>query len=155
MRGKRASQRKFEPDPKYGSRTIELFVNYVMSRGKKALARKLVYNSLESAGKTLKKEPTEVLEQALSNVKPVLEVRSRRVGGANYQIPIPVPDDRQISLAIRWIINAANAKGKGDFQSILSQELINAYKGEGDAVKKKEDTEKMAEANKAFAHFRW
>jgi small subunit ribosomal protein S7 len=155
MRGKRAPRRKYEKDPKYDSRIVELFTNYVMLDGKKALARKIVYGALEDAGKKLKKDPLEVLEQALSNVRPILEVRSRRVGGANYQVPVPVPDERQIALALRWIINGARSKEGSDFQTFLSTELVNAYKGEGDAVKKKEDTEKMAEANKAFAHFRW
>jgi small subunit ribosomal protein S7 len=155
MRGKRAPRRKYEKDPKYDSRIVELFTNYVMLDGKKALARKIVYGALEDAGKKLKKDPLEVLEQALSNVRPILEVRSRRVGGANYQVPVPVPDERQIALALRWIINGARAKEGSDFQTFLTAELVNAYKGEGDAVKKKEDTEKMAEANKAFAHFRW
>lgn len=155
MRGKKAPQRKYEKDPKYDSRIIELLTNYVMVDGKKRLARKIVYGSLEDASKKLKKEPVEILEQALSNVRPILEVRSRRVGGANYQIPIPVPEERQIALSLRWIINAAKSKKGNDFQTYLTNELMSAYKGEGEAVKKKEDTEKMAEANKAFAHFRW
>lgn len=155
MRGKRASKRKVNKDPKYQSQAVELFINYVMLDGKKNVARDAVYGALESAAKTLKKDEMEVFDQALSNVKPVLEVRSRRVGGANYQIPVPVPEDRQVSLALRWIINSARSKNGKDFKHFLSEELVNAYKGEGDAVKKKEDTEKMAEANKAFAHFRW
>ncbi|MFH1547559.1 MAG: 30S ribosomal protein S7 [bacterium] len=155
MRGKRASKRKLNKDPKFESETIEMLVNYVMLHGEKAVARKAVYGALESASKTLKKGEIELLDQALSNVMPVLEVRSRRVGGANYQVPVPVPEDRQVTLALRWIISIARSKKGKDFQHFLAEEIINAYKGEGDAVKKKEDTEKMAEANKAFAHFRW
>lgn len=155
MRGKRAPRRKYNRDPKYDSRLVELFVNYVMLHGKKALARKIVYGVLEDASKKLKKEPLDILEQALSNVRPILEIRSRRVGGANYQIPVPVQEERQIALALRWMIGAARAKSGADFQTYLTTEVISAYKGEGEAMKKKEDTEKMAEANKAFAHFRW
>lgn len=155
MRGKRAPKRKYDKDPKYESRIVELFTNYIMMDGKKSLARRIVYTSLEEASKKLKKEPLEILEQALSNVRPVLEVRSRRVGGANYQIPVPVPDERQVALGLRWIVNAARSKKGNDFKTFLTNELVSAYKGEGEAVKKKEDTEKMAEANKAFAHFRW
>ncbi len=155
MRGKRASKRKRKIDPKYNSHTVELLVNYVMADGKKSLARSIVYSSLEDASKKLKKEPVEVLDQALANVMPILEVRSRRVGGANYQIPIPVPEDRQVTLALRWIISVARSKKGKDFKTYLTDELMSAYKGVGEAVKKKEDTERMAEANKAFAHFRW
>ena len=155
MRGKKASKRKMVKDPKYSSEVIERFINYVMLHGKKDLARSTVYGALETAAKKIKKDELDVLNQALSNVMPVLEVRSRRVGGASYQVPVPVPEDRQVTLALRWIINIArNKKGK-DFEVFLSEEIVNAYKGEGEAVKKKEDTEKMAEANKAFAHFRW
>lgn len=155
MRGKRASKRKVSQDPKYSSEAVELFINYVMLHGKKDVARNSVYKALESAGKTLKKDDLEVLDQALSNVRPVLEVRSRRVGGATYQVPVPVPEGRQVALALRWIIKIARSKKGRDFELILAEELVSAYKGEGDAVKKKEDTEKMAEANKAFAHFKW
>lgn len=155
MRGKRASKRKRKIDAKYNSHTVELLVNYVMADGKKSLARNIVYSSLEDASKKLKKEPVEVLDQALANVMPILEVRSRRVGGANYQIPIPVPEDRQVTLALRWIISVARSKKGKDFKTYLTDELMSAYKGVGEAVKKKEDTERMAEANKAFAHFRW
>lgn len=155
MRGKRASKRKVGKDQKYGSEVVEMFINYVMLHGKKDLARNMVYGAIETASKKLKKDEIDMLNQALSNVMPVLEVRSRRVGGANYQIPIPVPDDRQVTLALRWIVSISRSKKGKDFESFLSEELVSAYKGEGEAVKKKEDTEKMAEANKAFAHFRW
>ncbi len=155
MRGKRASKRRVGKDPKYSSEVVEMFINYVMMHGKKEMARNTVYGALETAAKKLKKDELDVLNQALSNIMPVLEVRSRRVGGANYQIPVPVPEDRQISLALRWIINISRKRKGKDFEFFLSEEIVSAYKGEGEAVKKKEDTEKMAEANKAFAHFRW
>jgi small subunit ribosomal protein S7 len=155
MRGKQAPKRKMEPDTQYGSPTVTRLINQVMLDGKKSIARKHVYGSLDSASKEVKKKPMELLDQALSNVKPALEVRSRRVGGANYQIPVPVDDERQEALAVRWIVKVSrNRKGK-DFQAILTDELVQAYKGEGEAVRMKEETERMAEANKAFAHFRW
>lgn len=155
MRGKRASKRMIEGDPKYGSVVVAKFINYVMQDGKKILARKFVYESLEEAAKKVDKKPLELLEESLKNVMPSIEVRSRRVGGANYQVPVPVTEARQLSLALRWIIDSARKKKGKAFGEFLSQELIDAYKGEGSAVKKREDVEKMAEANKAFAHFRW
>lgn len=155
MRGKRAPKRQTEPDTQYNSETVTKFINQVMLHGKKSIAQKMVYGAMEDAAAKLKKKPMEVLEQALANVKPSLEVRSRRVGGANYQIPMPVPEDRQEALAFRWIIGASRKRSGKDFQSMLAEELSNAFNGEGDAVRKKEDVEKMAEANKAFAHFRW
>lgn len=155
MRGKKAPTRKIEPDAKYGSQTVTRMINYAMLHGKRSKAEKYVYGSLKDAADAVKKQPLELLEGVMLNVKPVLEVRSRRVGGANYQVPVPVTDDRQEALALRWIVSVTrNKKGK-DFQSLLTNELVSAYKGEGDAVKKKQETERMAEANKAFAHFRW
>lgn len=155
MRGKRASKRQIEPDSVYKSTTVTRFINYVMSGGKKTLARKMVYGAMEQAAEKVKKEPLEMLGTVLSNVKPVLEIRSRRVGGATYQVPMPVSEDRQEALALRWIIGVSRRKKGKDFVKILADELVSAYKGEGDSVKTKIDTEKMAEANKAFAHFRW
>ncbi|MBN2101120.1 30S ribosomal protein S7 [Candidatus Dojkabacteria bacterium] len=155
MRGKKASKRTVEPDSMYGNTSVTRFINKVMLHGKKSLAENFVYSSMKAASEKLKKEPLEVLETALNNVKPALEVRSRRVGGANYQVPMPVPEDRQEALAIRWITDAARSKKGKEFTELLTTEIVNAYKGEGDAVKMKMDTEKMAQANKAFAHFRW
>ncbi len=155
MRGKKAPKRKTKPDRVYESEVIGKFINYVMLHGKKSTAEDMVYSALEDASTKLKKKPPEVLNGALANVKPVLEIRSRRVGGANYQIPMPVPEDRQVSLALRWIVNIARGKKGKEFKEFLADELISAFKGEGAAVKKKEEVEKMAEANKAFAHFRW
>lgn len=155
MRGKRAPKRTIAPDSVYGSVTVTRLINLVMLHGKKSLAEKYVYGALTSASAALKKTPMEVLDGALSNVKPSLEVRSRRVGGANYQVPVPVEDRRQEALAFRWIVmSARKSKGK-DFQVALAEELVSAFKGEGQAVRMKLDTERMAEANKAFAHFRW
>ena len=126
-----------------------------MQGGHKVRAQHLVYGAMEDASKQLKEKPLEVFDTALNNVKPVIEVRSRRVGGANYQIPVPVNEDRQEGLALRWIIQVVRKRKGKDFQTLLTEELVQAYKGDGDAVRIKEDMERMAEANKAFAHFRW
>ncbi len=155
MRGKRAPQRKIQADPVYKNVVVTKFINYVMLHGKRNLAEKAVYEALDHAGKTLKVQPLEVLDKALANVRPSLELRSRRVGGANYSVPVPVAESRQVSLGLKWIIKAARKKEGKDFNAFLAEELMNAYKGEGEAVKTRTDTEKMAEANKAFAHFRW
>lgn len=155
MRGKKAPIRKVQPDAVYGSPVVTRFINYVMLHGKKSVAKKSVYEALEFASKAVKKPPVEVLEVALQNVKPSLEIRSRRVGGANYQVPVPVPEDRQVALGLKWIIKASRKKEGKEFSKFLGEELVNAFKGEGEAVKTRTDTEKMAEANKAFAHFRW
>lgn len=155
MRGKRAPKRDIAPDSVYASVTVTRLINIVLLHGKKTLAEKFVYGALTDASNALKKTPMEVLDGALNNVKPSLEVRSRRVGGANYQVPVPVEDRRQEALAFRWIVTSARkSKGK-DFQVALAEELVSAFKGEGQAVRMKQDTERMAEANKAFAHFRW
>mgnify|MGYP002396596455 CR=1 FL=1 len=155
MRGKKAPKRDRQKDSVYQSETVARFINYVMLDGKKTLAEKSVYHAIEEGAKQVKKEPMELLEGALNNVKPALEVRSRRVGGANYQVPVPVDEERQEALALRWLIKGARGKKGKDFHEFLTSELVQAFKGEGEAVRMKEDTEKMAEANKAFAHFRW
>ncbi len=155
MRGKQAPKREIVPDVVYSNTTITRFINIVLLDGKKSIAERFVYGALKEAGEKLKKDPVEVLEGALGNVRPSLEIRSRRVGGANYQVPVPIEEARQIALALRWIVGAARkSKGK-NFDKALAEELVSAYKGEGQAVKTKQDTERMAEANKAFAHFRW
>lgn len=145
-----------QPDSVYNSVALSRFINYIMLDGKKETARKIVYGALEIIKeKITDKEPLEVFEAALKNAGPSTEVRSRRVGGANYQVPVPVRPERQMALAMRWIINGArNKKGK-DMKVFLADELILAATGEGEAVKKKENVHKMAEANKAFAHFAW
>lgn len=155
MRGKRAPKRNIRPDTVYSSVSVTRFINVVLLHGKKSLAERFVYGALEGVAAKLNKPAIEILEASLANVRPSLEVRSRRVGGANYQVPVPVDEHRQEALAFRWIVSAARKiKGK-DFQTALLDELLSAYKGEGQAVKTKQEIERMAEANKAFAHFRW
>ena len=145
-----------EADSVYNSVTLSRFINYIMLDGKKETARKIVYGAFEIIKEKVKdKEPLEVFEAALKNAGPSTEVRSRRVGGANYQVPVPVRPERQMALAMRWIINGARSKKGNDMKVFLAEELIQAAAGEGEAVKKKENVLKMAEANKAFAHFAW
>lgn len=144
-----------KPDYKYDSLNVERFTNYVMRSGKKSIARKIVYSAFDNIAEKTKKDPIEVFESAIENATPLLEVRSRRVGGANYQVPREVAPDRGQSLAMRWIIEAAKSKKGQAMNKKLSEELILASKNEGDAIKKRENIRKMAEANKAFAHFSW
>lgn len=153
MRGKQAPKRKILPDPKYNSTEIAKFINYIMRKGKKSIALKIVYDSFELIHEKTKKEPLEIFNKAIENVSPFVEVRSRRIGGANYQIPIPTSGPRKFVLASRWIIDSAKSKKGKTMSEKLSQELIEASQGEGNAIKKKEDIHRMAEANKAFAHF--
>lgn len=144
-----------EPDNKYSSFLVTSFVNKVMLEGKKTIAEKIVYGALARAEKQLNKPALEILEQVIENAGPQLELKSRRIGGANYQVPFEVKSDRRITLALRWLIDAARrVKGK-PMETKLFEEIVNAYKNTGAAVKKKTDTHKMAEANKAFAHFAW
>jgi len=156
MRGKQAKARKLQPDGIYNSVTVTKFINYIMERGKKTVAQNLVYKSIENLAKETKLAPVEALEKALDNIKPKIELRTRRVGGANYQVPVPVSETRQVSLSMRWVINAAKAaRAKDDFAASLTRELNNAFKKEGPAFKKREEVHKMAEANKAFSHLSW
>ena len=150
----RVTKRKITPDPRYNDQIVAKFVNCVMRRGKKSLAESIFYDSLDIINKSTKKDSLEVFKQALDNVKPVLEVKSKRIGGATYQVPVEVSSDRRTSLAMRWIINYAKARKGKSMCERLAQEIIDASKGEGTSVKKKEDVHKMAEANKAFAHYR-
>ncbi|MBI2068928.1 MAG: 30S ribosomal protein S7 [Candidatus Yanofskybacteria bacterium] len=144
-----------EADLKYSSILVAKLVNKIMESGKKSIANKIVYGALEKAEKTLGKPAMDVLQQAFDNAAPNMELKSRRIGGANYQVPIEVKPERRTTLAIRWIINSArSAKGKA-MQEKLAEEIINAFNNTGGAVKKKADTHRMAEANKAFAHFAW
>ena len=153
MRKKRVYRKYHEPDMKYGRIDIGRFINYVMHDGKKSIAEKVVYSAFDKIHKLAKEDPTKIFDKALENTSPILEVASRRVGGANYQVPREVRPDRRFVLAIRWIIGAARSKkGKG-MADKLAEELIAASKNEGIAVKKKQDTHRMAEANRAFAHF--
>ncbi len=156
MRRRRAERRDILPDPKYNSKIISKFINIVMRKGKKSLAEKIVYRTLDLISeKSDKKDPLEIFQKAVDNVRPVLEVKPRRVGGATYQVPIEVKQERGISIALRWIINFAKLKKGKPMEQRLVEEILEAYRGEGPAIKKKEDTHKMAEANKAFAHYRW
>lgn len=152
-RRKKQYKRKILPDLKYKSKTVAKFINQVMRKGKKSLAQKIVYSSLDLLEKKLKKNPLEIFSQAISNVAPLLEIKTRRIGGAHYQIPIEVRESRRITLAMRWILEAARKKKGKSMKEKLTNELIAAFKNEGDAVKKKENIHKLAEANKAFAHF--
>jgi small subunit ribosomal protein S7 len=155
MRRRRAERRELMPDPKYNDKLIGKFINMIMIKGKKSRAQSIVYNALELAAKKIGREPKEVFYKAVENVKPLLEVRPRRVGGATYQVPIEVKSERGQTLALRWLRNFSRAKKGKPMHERLAEEIISAYKGEGSAVKKKEDTHKMAEANKAFSHYRW
>jgi small subunit ribosomal protein S7 len=155
MRGKQAKSRKQKVDRKYNNPLIEKLIKKVMQDGKKVLAEKIVYSALEEGSSTVKTDIENFINQIIDNVRPALELRARRVGGANYQVPIPVTPARQETLAIRWIVDLARSKTGKTFEKLLLEELISAYNNEGGAVKRKEEVERMAEANKAFAHFRW
>jgi len=148
-------KREIMPDPIYNSRVVARFINKIMLKGKKSLAERIFYGALEIVGEKTKKNPLEVFEQAMDNVIPLLEVRARRVGGATYQVPSEIRADRKLSLAMRWIVSYSRQRSGRTMMGKLADELMDAAKGVGASVKKKEDTYKMAEANKAFAHYRW
>ena len=154
-RRREVSKRDILPDPKFGSTQITKFVNMIMKSGKKSTAEAIMYNALDTISQRGKGESIEVLDQALENVSPMVEVKSRRVGGATYQVPVEVRADRRVTLAMRWIIDASRKRGEKSMQLKLAGELMDASENRGSAVKKREDTHRMAEANKAFAHFRW
>jgi len=155
MRRKKREKRIIPPDPVYNNITVAKFINQVMRRGKKEKARKIVYKTFEIIKEKIKKEPLEVFDLALKNVGPLLEVRPKRIGGATYQVPIEVKGERKLTLAMRWIIMAAKSKKGKPMREKLAEELIEAAENRGAAIKKKEDTHRMAEANRAFAHFAW
>jgi len=156
MRRRRITKRELTPDVKYNSDLVARLINMLMRRGKKSIAQKIVYGAFDIIkGKKKDMEPLEVFMQALENVKPKLEVKSRRVGGATYQVPIEVAPDRQVALAIRWIVTYSQGKKGRSMMDALAGELLEAFDNTGSSVKKKEDTHKMAQANKAFAHYRW
>lgn len=155
MRRKKKAKIIILPDSVYNNLVLAKFINQVMRKGKKELARKIVYRALDIVKEKTKKEPLEVFEQALKNVTPFLEVRPKRIGGATYQVPRQVPAERALTLAIRWLIYVAKSKKGKPMREKLAEELINAANNTGAAVKKKEDTHRMAEANRAFAHFAW
>jgi len=155
MRRHKAEGREILPDPKYKSKVVSKFMNMMMERGKKSIAEKIVYGAFEQAAKKVGKEPLETFQKALDNARPLVELKSRRVGGATYQVPIEVRQDRGISLAMRWIRDFARGRKGKPMVDKLASEIIDAYNSTGSAVKKREDIHKMAEANKAFSHFRW
>ena len=150
-----AEKREILPDAKFGDRVITKFMNNLMLDGKKSVAESIVYGALERVQARLKREPVQAFHEALDNVKPSLEVRSRRVGGATYQVPVEVRSERREALAIRWLIIAARKRNENTMEERLAAELADAVQNRGTAVKKREDTHKMADANKAFSHYRW
>lgn len=151
-----AEKRQTEPDPLYKSTVLAKFINKVMLSGKKSVARRIVYSALEKFSKRVKVEnPIEAFDQALENAKPALEVKSRRIGGATYQVPVEIPANRRASMAMRWIINHSRAKAGRSMEDALAGELTDCYNNQGTTIKKKDDTHRMAEANKAYAHYKW
>ena len=150
-----AAKREILPDPKFGNITLAKFMNHVMVSGKKSVAERIVYGALDIVEDRLKKSPVEVFEEALDNVAPLVEVKSRRVGGATYQVPVEVRPSRRTALAMRWLVDYARSRGEKSMPQRLAGELIDAVQGIGGAVKKREDVHRMAEANKAFSHFRF
>ncbi|MBI1389821.1 MAG: 30S ribosomal protein S7 [bacterium] len=154
-RKNRADQRKVAPDPVYNSVLVSKFINGVMLAGKRAVAEQIFYDALDEIKEKAQKDPIELFNSAVDNVKPALEVRSRRVGGATYQVPVEVRQARQQALAIRWLVGAARDRGERSMKAKLAAELLDAANNQGNAIKKKQDTHRMAEANKAFAHYRW
>lgn len=155
-RKKRASlQRDVAKDIKYGDKLVTKLVNRVLRGGKKSIAEKVVYKAFDQIAAQRKDDPLKVFKQGLENIKPILEVRSRRVGGANYQVPVEVRPERKVTLGLRWLVDAANDRSERTMQERLAAEIIEALEKRGGAVRKREETHRMAEANKAFAHFRW
>ena len=155
MRKRRATKRDVLADPIYNSKLVTKLINRVMLDGKKGTAQRILYDAFDIIKEKTGKEPMEVFEAAMENIKPALEVKSRRVGGANYQVPIEVKADRSQALALRWLVNYSRLRGGHSMAENLANEIIDASEGTGAAVKKREDTHRMAEANKAFAHYRW
>jgi len=155
MRKKRAEKRRIIPDPKYRDVVVSQLVNNIMIQGKKNTARKIVYDAFDLIAQRSKAEPIDIFKKAMSNVAPVLEVRSRRVGGATYQVPVEVRESRRIALALRWIKNYASSRRDKSMAARLAAELMAAANGEGSSVKKRDDVHRMAEANKAFSHFKF
>jgi small subunit ribosomal protein S7 len=154
-RRREVPKRKITPDPKFRDRMVAKFTNIIMIEGKKSTAESIVYGAFDVIQSRYKEDPLEVFRKALDGVKPRVEVKSRRVGGATYQVPVEVRPERRVALAMRWITNYARARGEKTMTERLAAELVEAAQGRGNAVKKKDDTHKMADANKAFAHYRW
>ncbi|WP_371039379.1 MULTISPECIES: 30S ribosomal protein S7 [unclassified Rhodosalinus] len=151
----RAEKREILPDAKYGDRVLTKFMNNLMIDGKKSVAERIVYNALDRVENKVKRAPVEIFHEAIENIKPSVEVRSRRVGGATYQVPVEVRPERREALALRWLIDACRKRNEHTMEERLASELLDAVNSRGTAVKKREDTHKMAEANKAFSHYRW
>jgi small subunit ribosomal protein S7 len=151
----KAERREVNPDPKFSDLVVSKFMNSIMRQGKKSVAERIVYGALERMQARAKSDPIQLFHQALDNVMPAVEVRSRRVGGATYQVPVEVRNERRQALAIRWLITAARGRNENTMEERLSGELLDAANNRGSAVKKREDTHKMAEANRAFSHYRW
>ena len=154
-RKRKAPKRIFYADPKYGSLVLAKFINFIMYDGKKETAEKIIYNAFEKIKNKTKEDPIKIFNSAISNVRPNLEVRSRRVGGATYQVPVEVKTNRSQTLALRWLLNATRKRKNKTMSDKLFNELMDASQNKGSAIKKREDTHKMAESNKAFAHYRW
>ncbi|MBI1841211.1 MAG: 30S ribosomal protein S7 [Verrucomicrobia bacterium] len=155
-RRRQATKRTIVPDPKYHSTLVSRLVSTVMISGKKSLAERIVYQSFDTLSeKNPSSSPLEILQKAVDNAKPRLEVKPRRVGGATYQVPMEVPNDRQLSLALRWLVDFADARKGTPMKDALASEIMEAYQGQGNAIRKRDEVHKMAQANKAFAHFRW
>jgi len=154
-RANKVAKKQTTPDAKYGNHTVAKLINKIMMQGKKATAERIVYDSLELINQQLKTEPAELLDQAIKNATPLLKVKSRRVGGATYQVPIEVQPDRGEALALRWLVSYARARSGKSMAEKLAAEIMDAAQGQGATIKKRQDTHKMAEANKAFAHYRW
>jgi len=154
-RRREVPKREITPDPKFRNETVAKFINVVMKSGKKSAAEKIVYGALNTMAERSKKDPIELFNQALTNVRPLVEVKSRRVGGATYQVPVEVRSGRQTALAMRWVVEAARERSGKSMATRMADELMDAAEKRGSAVKKREDVHRMAEANKAFSHYRW
>lgn len=155
-RRRRAFKRRSIPDPIYQSVTLAKFINKLMYGGKKSVARRIVYRALDQFAQKIKTDnPLEIFERAIENAKPSLEVKTRRIGGANYQVPVEIPNDRRTAMAMQWIIANSRAKPGRSMEDALANELMDCYNNQGSTIKKKDDTHRMAEANKAFAHYKW
>ena len=154
-RRREVPNRRINPDPKYHDRMIAKFMNNLMYRGKKSLSERIFYGAMDIVETRMREDPLKMFKKAMENVKPVLEVKARRVGGATYQVPVEIRSSRRTALAMRWLINYARARGEKTMMERLAAEIIDAANNRGSSIKKREDTHKMAEANKAFAHYRW
>ena len=155
MRKRQATKRDVLADPIYNSKVVTKLVNHIMQDGKKGTAQSILYNAFDIIAEKTGREPMEVFEEAIENIMPVLEVKARRIGGANYQVPVEVRPERRITLGLRWLVQYSRSRGEKTMEQRLANEIIDAANNTGASVKKKEDTHKMADANKAFAHFRW